>query len=87
MPISSNQVKSLQPGSHADGGGLYLIVREGGDRTWAFRFTALDGKRAQMEFAKPGDRDGGDMLTLSSAREHAREYRVGLKRDRVPARQ
>src|SRR5260370_1170446 len=38
-------------------GGLYLVVRESGDRVWAFRFTDLDGKRAQMEFARIGDRD------------------------------
>ncbi len=86
VPLNPNQVKSLQPGAHADGGGLYLIVREGGDRAWAFRFTALDGKRAQMEFAKPGDRDEGDKLTLSGAREQAREYRVGLKRDGIDPR-
>ena len=56
MPLNPNQVKSLQPGAHADGGGLYLVVRESGERAWAFRFTALDGKRAQMEFARVGDR-------------------------------
>jgi hypothetical protein len=41
MPLNPNQVKSKQPGAHADGGGLYLIVREGGDRAWAFRFTGV----------------------------------------------
>ncbi|KRR16910.1 hypothetical protein CQ13_11905 [Bradyrhizobium retamae] len=47
---------------------------------WAFRFTDLEGKRAQMEFARAGDRDGasGDVLTLSSAREKARDYKVAL---------
>jgi len=86
VPINPNQVKSLPCGAHADGGGLYLVVREGGDRAWAFRFTGHDGKRAQMEFAKPGDRDEGDKLTLSGAREQAREYRVGLKRDGIDPR-
>jgi integrase len=85
MSLNPNQVKSLQPGAHADGGGLYLIVR-GGDRAWAFRFTGHDGKRAQMEFAKAGDRDKGDQLTLSGAREKAREYRVSLKRDGLDPR-
>jgi hypothetical protein len=68
VALNSNQVKSLQPGVHADGGG-YLVVRKSGDRLWAFRFTDLDGKRAQMEFAKIGDRDSAaaDVLTLSSA--------------------
>ena len=88
MALNSNQVKSLQAGVHADGGGLYLVVRESGDRVWAFRFTDLDGKRAQMEFARIGDRDSaaGDALTLSSARNKAREYKVALKRDGVDPR-
>jgi Arm DNA-binding domain len=88
VALNSNQVKSLQPGVHADGGGLYLVVRESGDRAWAFRFTDLDGKRAQIEFAKIGDRDSaaGDVLTLSSARNKAREYKVALKRDGVDPR-
>lgn len=65
--------------------GLYLVVRESDDRVWAFRFTDVDGKRAQMEFARVGDRDSaaGDLLTLSSARNKAREYKVALKRDGV----
>lgn len=39
------------------------------------RFTDLDGKRAQMEFAKIGDRDSAaaDVLRLSSACHKARE--------------
>ncbi len=83
MALNSNQVKSKQPGIHGDGGGLYLVVRDSGERVWAFRFTGLDGKRAQMEFAKVGDRDSpsGDVLTLTSAREKAREYKVGLRRN------
>jgi hypothetical protein len=88
VALNSNQVKSPQAGVHADGGGLYLVVRESGDRVWAFRFTDLDGKRAQMEFARVGDRDSaaGDVLTLSSARNKAREYKVALKRDGVDPR-
>src|SRR6478735_7700517 len=80
MPLNSNQVKSLQGGAHADGGGLYLVVRDSGERIWAFRFTAPDGKRAAMEFAKVGDRDDGDKMTLSTARATARDYKVALKR-------
>jgi integrase len=81
MPINANQVKSLPCGDHADGGGLYLVVRDSGERVWAFRFTGLDGRRGKVEFAKLGDRDGGDRLTLSGAREKAREYKIALKRD------
>ncbi|MEH2516338.1 integrase [Bradyrhizobium sp. AZCC 1610] len=52
------------------------------------RFTDLEGKRAQMEFARAGDRDSasGDVLTLSSAREKARDYKVGLKREGIDPR-
>ncbi|MEH2492963.1 tyrosine-type recombinase/integrase [Bradyrhizobium sp. AZCC 2230] len=88
VALNSNQVKSLQAGVHADNGGLYLVVRGSGGRVWAFRFTDLEGKRAQMEFAKAGDRDsaGGDVLTLSSAREKARDYKVALKREGIDPR-
>src|SRR5438445_873083 len=84
MPMNSNQVKSKQPGAYAEGGGLYLVVRDGGDRAWAFRFTAPDGKRGQMEFAKVGDKEGE--LTLSEARDQARQYRLALKKDGVDPR-
>jgi integrase len=88
VPLNSNQIKSLQSGVHADRGGLYLVVRESGERVWAFRFTGLDGKRAQMEFAKVGDRDSaaGEMLTLKSARDKAAEYKIALRRDGVDPR-
>jgi hypothetical protein len=62
-------------------GALYL-----GDRVWAFRFTDLDGKRAQMEFARVGDSADGDVLTLRSARNKVREYKVVLTRDGVDPR-
>lgn len=88
MALNSNQVKSKQPGVHADTAGLYLVVHDSGDRVWAFRFTGLDGKRAQMEFARVGDRNSpsGDVLTLSTAREKAREYKVTLRRDGIDPR-
>jgi hypothetical protein len=56
VPLNSNQVKSLQAGVHVDGRGLYPVVRESGDRVWAFRFTDLESKRAQMEFPRAGDK-------------------------------
>jgi len=55
---------------------------------WAFRFTDPEGKRAEMEFARAGDRGsaGGDVLTLSSAREKARDYKVALTRQGIDPR-
>lgn len=85
MALNSSQVKSKQPGAYADGGGLYLIVREGtGERVWGFRFTAPDGKRAMMEFGTVGDKPGE--LSLTAARDQAREYRLALKKDGVDPR-
>jgi integrase len=84
MALNSNQVKSKQPGAHADGGGLYLVVRETGERVWAFRFTDLAGKRAQMEFAKVGDKEGE--MSLTEARDQARLYGLALKKDGVDPR-
>lgn len=88
MPLNPSQVKSLQPGAHNDGDGLYLVVSDGGDRSWSFRFTAPDGKRAAMTFAKADDRDStiGDILSLKSARTKAREFAFALKRDGIDPR-
>jgi integrase len=80
VPLNSNQVKTKKAGAHADGGGLYLHVRESGDRLWAFRFTAPDGKRAVMEFAKVGE------MPLTEARDQARQYRLALKKDGIDPR-
>jgi integrase len=88
MPLNSNQIKSQQPGTHADGGGLYLVVRDSGERVWAFRFTDLDGKRAQMEFAKAVERATGKPgeKSLAEARDEASHYRVELRRNGVDPR-
>jgi hypothetical protein len=88
MPLNPSQVKSLQPGAHNDGDGLYLVVSNLGDRSWVFRFTAPDGKRAAMTFAKADDRDSeiGDILCLKTARMKARDYAFALKRDGVDPR-
>lgn len=83
MKLNSTQVKSLKDGVHADGGGLYLVVRPTG-RMWQFRFTAPDGKRAAMEFARVGDKEGE--LSLTEARDQARAYRLALKKDGIDPR-
>jgi hypothetical protein len=54
VPLNATQVKTLKPGVYADGSGLYLHVRDSGERAWAFRFTAPDGKLTEMQFAKVG---------------------------------
>lgn len=61
---------------------------DSGDRAWAFRFTALDGKRAQMEFAKAVEKATGrlDEKSLAEAREMVRVFRVDLKRNGIDPR-
>jgi integrase len=87
MPLNPNQVKTSPPGAHNDGDGLYLIVSETGDRSWSFRFTAPDGKRAAMTIGKAAERDnGGDVLSLKSARAKASDYARDLKRNGVDPR-
>ncbi|MGY3130063.1 integrase [Bradyrhizobium sp. USDA 4501] len=93
MALNPNQIKTLQPGTYADKGGLYLCVRPtaGGkqlNRIWQFRFTDPQGKRAGMDFAKFGDRDSaaGDVLTLSTAREKVAAYMTDLRRQGIDPR-
>lgn len=78
----------MKPGAHTDGDGLYLIVNDGGDRSWSFRFTAPNGKRAAMTFAKADERDSdiSDILSLKSARKKARDFAFALKRDGIDPR-
>ena len=66
--------KSL-PGLHADGGGLYLQITEGGSKSWVYRFM-LAGKRRDMGLG------GIHTISLSEAREVARRCRQ-LVRDGV----
>jgi integrase len=40
-------VQRLQPGLHADGGGLYLQVAPGGSRSWLYRYT-MHGKEHRI---------------------------------------
>ena len=40
-------VKNAKAGRHADGGGLNLLVKESGARSWVFRFM-LNGKSRDL---------------------------------------
>jgi len=86
VALSSNQVKSPQAGVHADGGGLYLVVRESGDRLWPSASPTLTANGRKWSSAGVGDSAAGDLLTSSSARHKAGEYRGALKRDGVDPR-
>ncbi len=58
-------VKNAKPGRHADGGGLYLLVKESGSRSWVFRFM-LKGKSRDLGL---GPAVGADAVSLAAARD------------------
>jgi integrase len=57
-------VKNAKPGRHADGAGLYLLVKPSGSRSWLLR-VQVDGRRRDIGLGGLSD------LTLSEAREKA----------------
>lgn len=74
--LTVRQVTTAKPGRHADGGGLYLRVKESGSRSWAF-LVMVDGKRSEIGLGSAA------ALSLAAARGVAAEMReaVALGRD------
>ena len=73
MPsLTALQVKNAKPGRHADGRGLYLMVRESGSRSWVLR-TQVDGKRRDFGL---GPVSG---LSLGEARSKAADLRTRVR--------
>jgi len=68
-------VKNAKPGRHADGGGLHLLVKESGARSWVYRFM-LRGKSRDVGL---GSAVGTDGITLAEARDLAAALRVKVK--------
>ena len=74
--LTKNLVRTLGPGRHGDGDGLYLVVDLGGARRWIVRVTVKgqrnrEGKPLRTDFGL----GGADLVTLNVARERALEYR------------
>lgn len=67
-------VKNAKPGRHADGGGLQLLVKQSGARSWVFRFM-LNGKSRDIGLGAAGP--GG--LSLADARDEAAALRLKVK--------
>ena len=70
--LSPLKLKSLGPGRHADGGGLYLDVQESGSRSWILR-TTINGKRKEIGLG------GLSSRTLAQAREAAADLLAKAK--------
>ena len=77
--LSARKTETIaQPGYHADGEGLYLVVDPSGARRWAFIYHS-DGKRHEMGMGRMG---------LKEARDAADEVRRQLRKriDPIEAR-
>jgi len=77
-------VRNAKPGRHADGGGLHLLVKESGARSWVYRFM-LKGRARDIGLSRCPEaiallrRSGNDELTLAQARDVAAIYRLKVK--------
>lgn len=68
-------VKTAKPGRHADGGGLYLLVKDSGARSWVYRFM-LNGTARDLGL---GPASGSDAVSLAVARDKAAALRLEVK--------
>jgi integrase len=68
-------VKNAKTGRHTDGGGLNLLVKDSGARSWVFRFM-LNGKSRDVGL---GAAAGPDAISLSNARDLASALRLKVK--------
>lgn len=66
------EVKHAKPGRHADGKGLYLMVRPSGSRSWVLR-AQVDGKRQDFGLGSAA------VVTLAEVRTKAAALRASLK--------
>ena len=77
-------VKNAKPGRHADGGGLHLLVKDTGSKSWVFRFM-LNGKSRDIGLSRCPEaigllrKSGESELTLARARDIAAIYRLKVK--------
>jgi integrase len=68
-------VKNAKPGSYADGGGLRLLVKESGAKSWVYRFM-LNGKSRDIGL---GSAAGAGAVSLADARDAASALRLQVK--------
>ncbi|KHL24976.1 integrase [Croceibacterium mercuriale] len=73
--LTSLAVKGAKPGRHADGGGLHLLVKETGARSWVYRFM-LNGKARDVGL---GSAAGAGAMSLADARLAATALRLKVK--------
>lgn len=77
-------VKNLGPGRHTDGGGLQLLVKNTGARSWVFRYM-LKGNSHDVGLSECPEaiallqQTGGKELSLAQARDIAAIYRLKVR--------
>lgn len=67
-------VKNAKAGRHADGGGLHLLVKQSGARSWVYRFM-LNGKSRDVGLGTAGP----DGISLAAARDARDALRLKVK--------
>ncbi len=67
--LTAAKVRTASAGRYGDGGGLYLLVRDGGLRSWVFRYTMPSHKMREMGLGRAGASSGS--VPLAEAREKA----------------
>jgi len=72
--LTALTVKNAGKGRHADGGGLHLLVKDSGARSWLFRYM-LNGKSHDIGLGSAGEYG----ISLAKARDLAAEFRVKVK--------
>lgn len=72
--LTALAVKNAKPGRHADGGGLHLLVKESGTRSWVYRFM-LNGKSRDIGLGAAGPNG----MSLANARDARDALRLKVK--------
>lgn len=75
--LTTTGVKHAKPGRHSAGEGLYLLVSDGGTKSWVLR-VQVHGRRRDIGLGSTAE------LDLSEARDRARELRKVAKAGRDP---
>lgn len=70
--LTAVQVRTKEPGRHADGNGLYLVVDDSGARRWVLR-TMVHGKRRDIGLG------GASLVSLAEARQKAIDLRKAAR--------
>ncbi|MBU2755433.1 integrase arm-type DNA-binding domain-containing protein [Acidithiobacillus sp. CV18-2] len=76
--LTARQAQTLGPGTHADGGNLFLRVRPTGSRAWVFRYK-VDGKAREIGLGAL------DTRSLAEARKVAADMRKAIADGQDPA--